>query len=133
MAFVLTCHRETCHRARLAIYRERLATESENGTGHTKKTRSKKMLELKGKYCKDCKIFTNNIDQDALSMIYHFLDHPMFEGARGPWQRRRAASSSYRSTCATDSSSVMARATRTGTRVRLMVQDASCRVPMPRN
>lgn len=29
------------------------------------------MLELKGKYCKDCKIFTDNIEQDALSMIYH--------------------------------------------------------------
>ena len=27
------------------------------------------MLELKGKYCKDCKIFTDNIDQDALSMM----------------------------------------------------------------
>ncbi len=36
------------------------------------------MLELKGKYCKDCKVFTDNIDQDALSIIYHFLDHPMF-------------------------------------------------------
>lgn len=40
------------------------------------------MLELKGRYCKDCKIFTDNIDQDALSMIYHFLDHPMFEGSK---------------------------------------------------
>lgn len=40
------------------------------------------MLELKGKYCKDCKIFTDNIEQDALSMIYHFLDHPMFEGSK---------------------------------------------------
>ena len=40
------------------------------------------MLELKGKYCKDCKIFTDNIDQDALSMVYHFLDHPMFEGSK---------------------------------------------------
>ena len=40
------------------------------------------MLELKGKYCKDCKIFTDNIEQDALSMIYHFLDHPMFEGSQ---------------------------------------------------
>lgn len=39
------------------------------------------MLNLKGKYCKDCKIFTDNIDQDALSMVYRFLDHPMFEGA----------------------------------------------------
>ena len=26
------------------------------------------MLELKGKYCKDCKIFTDNIEQEALSM-----------------------------------------------------------------
>lgn len=40
------------------------------------------MLELKGKYCKDCKIFTDNIEQDALSMVYHFLDNPMFEGAK---------------------------------------------------
>ena len=40
------------------------------------------MLELKGKYCKDCKIFTDNIEQEALSMVYHFLDNPMFEGAR---------------------------------------------------
>lgn len=40
------------------------------------------MLILKGKYCKDCKIFTDNIEQDALSMIYHFLDHPMFEGSK---------------------------------------------------
>ena len=28
------------------------------------------MLELKGKYCKDCKIYTDNIEQDALSMIH---------------------------------------------------------------
>ena len=40
------------------------------------------MLELKGKNCKDCKIFTDNIEQDALSMIYHFLDHPAFENAK---------------------------------------------------
>ena len=40
------------------------------------------MLELKGKYCKDCKIFTDNIEQDALSMIYNFLDHPMFEESK---------------------------------------------------
>lgn len=42
----------------------------------------KNMLELKGKYCKDCKIYTDNIEQDALSMIYHFLDHPMFEESK---------------------------------------------------
>ena len=40
------------------------------------------MLELKGKYCKDCKIFTDNIESEALSMVYHFLDNPMFEGAK---------------------------------------------------
>ena len=40
------------------------------------------MLELKGKYCKDCKIFTDNIEQEALSMVYHFLDHPMFKDAK---------------------------------------------------
>ena len=40
------------------------------------------MLQLKGKYCKDCKIFTDNIEQEALSMLYHFLDNPMFENAR---------------------------------------------------
>ena len=40
------------------------------------------MLELKGKYCKDCKIYTDNIEQEAMSMIYHFLDNPMFEGSK---------------------------------------------------
>lgn len=40
------------------------------------------MLELKGKYCKDCKIFTDNIEPSALSMIYHFLDNPMFDGSK---------------------------------------------------
>lgn len=36
------------------------------------------MLELKGKYCKDCKIFTDNIEQEAISIVFHFLDNPMF-------------------------------------------------------
>lgn len=40
------------------------------------------MLELKGRYCKDCVIYTDNIDQDAYSIIYSFLDHPMFEGSK---------------------------------------------------
>ena len=40
------------------------------------------MLELKGKYCKDCKIFTDNIENEALSMVYRFINHPMFEGAK---------------------------------------------------
>ncbi len=40
------------------------------------------MLQLKGKYCKDCIVYTDHIEQDALSMLYHFLDHPMFDGAK---------------------------------------------------
>lgn len=40
------------------------------------------MIQIKGKYCKDCKIFTDNIEQEALSVVYHFLDHPMFEGSK---------------------------------------------------
>ncbi len=40
------------------------------------------MLELKGKFCKDCKIFTDNIEQEALSMVYQFMDNPMFEGSK---------------------------------------------------
>lgn len=40
------------------------------------------MLEIKGKYCKDCKVFTDNIEQKALSMVYHFLDNPMFEDSQ---------------------------------------------------
>lgn len=40
------------------------------------------MLQLKGKYCKDCIVFTDNVEQDALSIIYHFLDIPMFDGAK---------------------------------------------------
>ena len=39
-------------------------------------------LELKGRYCKDCKIFTDDIEPGALSIIYQFLDNPMFEGSK---------------------------------------------------
>ncbi len=40
------------------------------------------MLELKGKYCKDCKIFTDNIDADAMQIVYRFLENPMFDGSK---------------------------------------------------
>ena len=40
------------------------------------------MIQIKGKYCKDCKIFTDSIESEALSMVYHFLDHPMSEGSK---------------------------------------------------
>ena len=36
-------------------------------------------LELKGKYCKDCVIFSDNLDDDTLSTIYNILDNPAFE------------------------------------------------------
>ena len=37
------------------------------------------MIELKGKYCKDCIIFNDNIEDDALSLIYTFINHPVWE------------------------------------------------------
>lgn len=40
------------------------------------------MQEIKGRYCKDCVIFTDIIDQDSLSLLYGVLDHPVFEGAK---------------------------------------------------
>lgn len=36
------------------------------------------MLELKGKYNKDCKVFTDNIEEEALSTIHSLLNHPNF-------------------------------------------------------
>lgn len=38
------------------------------------------MLELKGKYNKDCKIFIDEIEDSALSLIYSILDKPVGEG-----------------------------------------------------
>ena len=40
------------------------------------------MIEIKGKFCKDVKIFTDNIEQAALEMIYEIADSRMFEGAK---------------------------------------------------
>lgn len=40
------------------------------------------MLEIKGKYCKDCKIFTDNIEEGALSLVYQFVNDPMFNGSK---------------------------------------------------
>ena len=39
-------------------------------------------MEIKGKYCKDCVIFTDNIEQEALSMVYSFVNHPMFRDSK---------------------------------------------------
>lgn len=40
------------------------------------------MLELKGKYCKDCKVFTDNVEESALSLIYSILDHKVFGSSK---------------------------------------------------
>ena len=37
------------------------------------------MLELQGKHCKDCKIFTDKIEEEALSTIHRILNHPTSE------------------------------------------------------
>lgn len=39
-------------------------------------------MELKGRYSKDCIIYTDNIEQEALSMVYSFVNHPMFKDAK---------------------------------------------------
>ena len=40
------------------------------------------MEQIKGRYCKDCVIYSNTLEQDARSIIYSFVDHPMFEGSK---------------------------------------------------
>ena len=39
------------------------------------------MIELKGKYCTDCKIFTDNVEEEAVELIQSLLDQRPFEGA----------------------------------------------------
>ena len=31
------------------------------------------MIKIKGKYCKDLKIFTDNVEEEALSLLYDKL------------------------------------------------------------
>lgn len=40
------------------------------------------MLEIKGKYCKDVKIFTDNVEDEALSLIYDIANHPVFSNSK---------------------------------------------------
>jgi RNA-splicing ligase RtcB len=40
------------------------------------------MRDIIGKYCKDCKIFTDNVEDEALSLIYDICNHPVFDGAK---------------------------------------------------
>jgi RNA-splicing ligase RtcB len=40
------------------------------------------IMEIKGKYCKDIKIFTDNIEEEALCLLYDIANHPTFEGSK---------------------------------------------------
>lgn len=40
------------------------------------------MIELVGKYSKDCKIFTDLVEDSAIGIIQQILDNPVFEGAK---------------------------------------------------
>lgn len=40
------------------------------------------MIELKGKYNKDCKVFTDDLELDAISMIQSILDQPVSSGVQ---------------------------------------------------
>ncbi|WP_241210671.1 RtcB family protein [Brachyspira hampsonii] len=40
------------------------------------------MIELKGKYNKDCKIFTDNIDEESYSLIYNILNEKASENVK---------------------------------------------------
>ena len=40
------------------------------------------MIELKGKYCKDLKIFTPNIEESALATLYRIADSKAYDGAK---------------------------------------------------
>lgn len=39
-------------------------------------------MNLVGKYCKDCKIFTDNVEDDAISLIYDILNNKAFNDAK---------------------------------------------------
>lgn len=40
------------------------------------------MIEIQGKYCKDCKIFTDDIEPEALQTIYDILGRPEHSGTK---------------------------------------------------
>ena len=39
------------------------------------------MEQIIGRYCKDCVVYSDTLDQDARSIIYGFVNHPMYEGS----------------------------------------------------
>ena len=40
------------------------------------------MEQIKGRYCKDCVIYSDTLESDARSIIYGFVNHRMFEGSK---------------------------------------------------
>mgnify|MGYP003293039904 CR=1 FL=1 len=40
------------------------------------------MIEIKGKYAKDVKVFTDNVEDEALALIYDIANHPAFNNAK---------------------------------------------------
>lgn len=40
------------------------------------------MIDIKGKYCKDVKIFTDNVEEEAITLIYNIANHPTFENKK---------------------------------------------------
>lgn len=40
------------------------------------------MEQIIGRYCKDCIVYSDTLEQDARSIIYSFANHQMFEGSK---------------------------------------------------
>lgn len=38
------------------------------------------MEKIVGRYCKDCVVYSDTLEEEARSIIYSFVNHPMFEG-----------------------------------------------------
>ena len=36
------------------------------------------MKQLQGKYCQDCKIFTDNVEEEAVALVQTMLEHSAF-------------------------------------------------------
>lgn len=39
------------------------------------------MRQMQGKYCQDCKVFTDNVEKEAIDLVQSMLEHPAFEGS----------------------------------------------------
>lgn len=40
------------------------------------------MEQIIGRYCKDCVVYSDTLEQDARSIIYGFVNHKMFENSK---------------------------------------------------